>query len=67
VLQALKRKDDTLRRQFTHAQAQAFPNGQPQEREIGFVYFLNRYGPGLVDRLLDELPLEQGSHWVITI
>jgi bacillithiol synthase len=67
IVQAAKRKDDTLRRQFKHAQAQAFPGGHPQEREIGFVYFLNKYGAGLVDRLIEELPLDQGQHWVITI
>lgn len=67
IIQAAKRKDETLRRQFRHAQAQAFPGGQPQEREIGFVYFLNKYGAGLVDRLSDELPLDQGQHWVMTI
>jgi hypothetical protein len=31
------------------------------------VWFLNRYGPALVDRLLEELPLEMGHHWVLTI
>ena len=39
VIQAAKRKDETLRRQFQHAQALTFPNGHPQEREIGFVWF----------------------------
>ena len=39
IIQAAKRKDETLRRQFQHAQAQAFPGGEPQERAIGFVYF----------------------------
>ena len=67
IVQAAKRKDETLRRQFHHAQAQAFPAGQPQEREIGFVTFLNRYGPSLIDRLLDALPPEMGTHWVVTI
>ena len=67
IIQASKRKDETLRRQFMHARAQAFPGGQPQEREIGFVYFLNKYGPGLVDRLSDEMSFEMGAHWVITI
>jgi bacillithiol biosynthesis cysteine-adding enzyme BshC len=67
IIQAAKRKDETLRRQFKHAQAQAFPGGHPQEREIGFIHFLNRYGAGLVDRLSDELPLDQGQHWVMTI
>ena len=67
VIQAAKRKNETLRRQYHHAQAQAFPGGHPQEREVGFVYFLNKYGPTLVDRLHDELPLDMGTHWVVTI
>ncbi len=67
VIQAAKRKDETLRRQFKHAQAQAFPSGHPQEREVGFVYFLNRFGPSLVDRLIRELPLDMGTHWILTV
>jgi bacillithiol biosynthesis cysteine-adding enzyme BshC len=67
IIQGIKRKDETLRRQFRHAQAQAFPGGQPQERAIGFVYFVNKYGSGLIDRLSDDLPLDQGTHWVVTI
>jgi bacillithiol biosynthesis cysteine-adding enzyme BshC len=67
IIQAAKRKDETLRRQFQRAQAQAFPGGQPQERAIGFIYFLNKYGPVLVDRLWDDLTLDMGTHWVISI
>jgi bacillithiol biosynthesis cysteine-adding enzyme BshC len=67
VIQAAKRRDETLRRQFQRAQALTFPQGHPQEREVGFVWFLNRYGPALVDRLIDELPLEMGHHWILTI
>ena len=47
--------------------ALAFPGGQPQERTIGFVSFLNQYGPALVERLNAELPLELGHHWVVSI
>lgn len=67
IVQAAKRKDETLRRQFHHARLQAFPGGKPQERAIGFVFFLNRYGPGLVDRLYDLLTLETGTHTVVAI
>jgi bacillithiol biosynthesis cysteine-adding enzyme BshC len=67
VIQAAKRRDDTLRRQFQHAQALTFPNGHPQEREIGFVWFTNRYGPALIDRLFDGLPLDMGRHWILQI
>ena len=67
IIQAAKRKDETLRRQFQNARAQAFPGGEPQERVVGFVYFLNKYGPALVDRLYTELPTDAGTHWVVTI
>jgi len=67
VIQAAKRKDETLRRQFEHAQAQAFPAGHPQERAVGLVYFLNKYGPGLIDRLDAELPPAMGTHGVLNI
>jgi bacillithiol biosynthesis cysteine-adding enzyme BshC len=65
VIQAAKRRDETLRRQFTHAQVQAFPMGQPQERTLAVIFFLNRYGPALVDRLLEELPAAPGQHWMV--
>lgn len=67
MIHAAKKRDETLRRQFTRAQAQTFPLGQPQERTLGVVFFLNRYGPALVDRLLEDLPVELGHHWVLTI
>jgi len=67
VIHAAKRRDETLRRQFTRAQAQAFPHGHPQERTLGVVYFLNKYGPGVVTLLVEDLPLELGTHWLITL
>jgi len=66
VIQAAKKRDETLRRQFARAQTQMFPSGQPQERTLGMVFFLNRYGPALVERLLEELPLESG-HYLLTL
>jgi bacillithiol biosynthesis cysteine-adding enzyme BshC len=66
MIHTAKRRDETLRRQFARTQALAFPGGQPQERVIGGVSFLNQYGPALVDRLLEILPMEPG-HWVLTV
>jgi bacillithiol synthase len=67
MIQAAKRRDETLRRQFIHARALAFPGGHAQERTIGFASLLNQYGPVLVDRLDEELPLDLGRHWIVTI
>jgi bacillithiol biosynthesis cysteine-adding enzyme BshC len=67
LINAAKKRDETLRRQFTRAQALTFPQGHAQERTLAAVYFLNLYGDALIDRLLEELPLDLGQHWVLTI
>ena len=67
VIHAAKKRHETLRRQFVRAQAQAFPQGHPQERTLGVVYFLNKYGPGLVELLLEDLAVDAGQHWIITL
>lgn len=67
TIQAAKRRDDTLRRQFDRTRALTFPGGHSQERVVGFVSFLNQYGPALIDRLAEELPLDVGHHWIVAI
>ena len=67
TIQAAKRRNETLRRQFVRTRGLAFPHGHPQERTIGFVSFLNQYGPALVERLEDELPLDLGHHWIVAV
>jgi uncharacterized protein YllA (UPF0747 family) len=67
IISAAKKRDETLRRQFFRAQAHAFPDGMPQERAIAGISLLNRYGPALLDRLLADLPLDLGHHWVLTV
>lgn len=70
IIQAAKKKDETLRRQFVRTRAQAFPAGDPQERVIGFINLLNRYGPALIEVLEQELPedpKDTSQHWVLTL
>jgi bacillithiol biosynthesis cysteine-adding enzyme BshC len=67
MIQAAKRRDETLKRQFLRTRSLVYPDGHPQERAISFVSFLNQYGPALVDRLMAELPLDVGTHWIVTI
>jgi bacillithiol biosynthesis cysteine-adding enzyme BshC len=72
VVQAAKRRDDTLRRQFERARALAFPGGEPQERAVGLVWLLNRVGPALPEILDRELPVDLArpvptQHWVISL
>lgn len=67
VIQAAKRRNETLRRQFTRAQQLTFPGGHAQERTVCVAWFMNRYGPALVPRLYDVLRTEPGRHWLLQI
>jgi bacillithiol biosynthesis cysteine-adding enzyme BshC len=66
IIQATKKKDDTLRRQFIRTRNLAFPEGTPQERLLGVAFFINRYGPGLPVRLLEGLPVAADAHYLVT-
>jgi len=65
IVQASKKKDDTLRRQFIRTRTLVFPGGSPQERVLGSAFFLNRYGPAFTARLLEALPALPTAHYVI--
>ncbi|HUF47165.1 MAG TPA: bacillithiol biosynthesis cysteine-adding enzyme BshC, partial [Vicinamibacterales bacterium] len=65
IVRAVKRRDGTLRRQFTHARTTAFPDGSPQDRVLGVAAILNQYGPSLVDHLLEQLPTDARCHYVV--
>jgi bacillithiol biosynthesis cysteine-adding enzyme BshC len=67
IIHATKRKDDTLRRQFTRTRALAFPGGHPQERVLNVAFFVNRHGPSLGDRLIELLPVETDKHYVLRL
>jgi bacillithiol synthase len=67
IIHATKRKDDTLRRQFSRTRALAFPDGHPQERVLSQVFFVNRYGLALADRLIEAIPLDTSKHYVLTL
>lgn len=67
IVQASKKKDETLRRQFVRTRSLAFPAGQPQERLLGVAFFANRYGPRFADRLIEALPTDTSRHYLITL
>ena len=50
-----------------HARARVSRTATRRSATVGFVSFLNQYGPSLVDRLDAQLPLDLGHHWVLTV
>jgi uncharacterized protein YllA (UPF0747 family) len=67
VIQAAKKKDETLRRQLVRAQTLVCPDGVPQERALSALYSLDRHGPALCDRLLELDPRSPSRHYVLQL
>jgi uncharacterized protein YllA (UPF0747 family) len=66
-LAELRRKADATREQLERARTRLFPNGGLQERTLSACYFLSKYGPGLLDELLEGLPADTSRHHFGTI
>jgi len=65
ILQAVKRENQTTLEQLEKAQLHLFPDGKPQERMVGPMYYLARYGREWIDELAGameiSLPPDDGS------
>lgn len=67
VVKAEKRGQDEVRAQIEKAQANVFPEGRLQERVLSPLYFLNKYGLDLPQRLAERLTLDTTAHQVLTL
>ena len=68
VLAADRKRHSTARQQLDRLFAALLPEDQLQERELSMIYFLNKYGPGFLDRLksmLSPLIEQQAEHHVL--
>lgn len=66
VTRAIKRRETTQIQRIHRVRDNLFPGGKLQERQLSFVYYMNRYGTDVWDRLLETLDDEiPDSHKVI--
>jgi bacillithiol biosynthesis cysteine-adding enzyme BshC len=63
----LRRRSEVLRNQLVKSRNRLFPLGRPQERILSPCYFLNKYGPELIDSLERDLPADFTRHHFGTI
>jgi len=67
VVKAERSQQDIVCTQLRRAQANLMPNGLLQERFLSPLYFLNKYGMDLSDRLLDTLSTDTDAHQVVSL
>ncbi len=59
---AIKKKNDTLRRQFFSARTALFPNFDMQERQLSPVQYLAKYGWHFTDMVRESIDAEEPGH-----
>lgn len=67
ALEAQKKKHEVTLRQIDKLAVSVYPNSSLQEREINFIYFANRYGPGFLKQVFDELAINKFEHQLINL
>ncbi|CAM3351225.1 bacillithiol biosynthesis cysteine-adding enzyme BshC [Rhodothermus bifroesti] len=65
VLKAAKQREATLHNQIARLHASLFPNGVLQERVFSPVYFLSKYGLGLIEALYNDWPLDPANLHIV--
>ncbi|TVR18071.1 MAG: bacillithiol biosynthesis cysteine-adding enzyme BshC [Balneolaceae bacterium] len=59
VYRSLKEQDKVQLERIRKVKSQLFPGGNLQEREILFIYFMNKYGLDIWDNLLGSMSMDQ--------
>jgi bacillithiol biosynthesis cysteine-adding enzyme BshC len=67
ALEAQNRKFETTLRQIDKVTNSILPNSVLQEREINFIYFVNKYSMNILIRLFDELSINKFEHQIINL
>lgn len=67
VVRAEKRTQDAVRDQLEKADVNLFPGGKPQERMLSVLYFLNKYGLGLIGELGGSLSPDTTEHQIVEL
>lgn len=58
VYRAIKKQENVQLDRILRIKQNLFPNGNLQEREVAFIYYMNKYGLRIWDNLLDDLDNE---------
>ncbi len=68
LFRSQKQQEQTQIKRIRKVQSQLYPDGILQERAVSFVYFMNKYGNGIWQELLDKIrekDLQPDQHYLI--
>lgn len=65
VQKAHERKHETVLRQADKVRTLVFPNGNLQERELNFIYFVHKYGEDILKWISEQISVNKFEHQII--
>jgi len=65
IFSQFKKKMDVVRQQIYRLQTALYPNQTFQERSLNINYFMSKYGPGVVDYIINKLEVGNDNHQLI--
>ncbi len=67
VFKSHRKANEDFTRQFRRCAAILFPEQSMQDRHYSFIYFANKYGPEIVERIYNSLDIDNWDHQIIGI
>jgi bacillithiol synthase len=67
AIQAQKKKHEISLKQIDKISESLYPSENLQERELNFIYFVNKYGESFLKKLFDEILVNNYEHQIIQI
>jgi bacillithiol biosynthesis cysteine-adding enzyme BshC len=64
---ALQHKEQVVANHLTQVHETFFPEQNPQERYISIIYYLNKFGPAFITRLMESLNINQNGNQIVFI
>jgi bacillithiol biosynthesis cysteine-adding enzyme BshC len=65
VIKVQEEKEKHLTNHLDQIHRSIFPDEMPQERFLSLIYFLNKFGPGIIDRFVTELDSSTFRHQLL--
>jgi len=65
AIEAQKKKYEVSLRQIDKITMNLYPEQNLQEREVNFIYFANKYGIDVIDKIFEELDINVFDHQII--
>ncbi len=67
IVKAYKKKNDNMVKAIQKCADFVFPEASLQERHVNILTFLNKYGPGFIDKISENLKLDAYDHQVLCL